>query len=398
MNSFEYANENQIKNFRPIPFYFITTTDPNELSYEAVRESMMTLKEEGFGGIVLFNKPPHGFGEKDYLGDAWFDMIRNFAKVCKELELKLWINDALNYPPGSAGGRINRKDYPHLAPKRLVLLDGEVTSAEVDWGFPAFELPESAELFHKIVHEAYLREVGEYFGDPIHSFTYRVDENGINTLKLYISKRHTAAISALTLDGEALSDKEDTFVLDDPYYCLSLEKGKAVGTHTIVLETTKALTEFDNILLQGDFGVDVHSEEPYTLFCANQYNLDKYLPKEAEVVLTKRPATLKTTVSWANQGHPFYSGKATYCFKLDLPQDFGEAMLCIPQVHTGCDITLDQKAIGQRIFLPYTFELGDMSGSHDLLITVSNTMANALEFYKAPSGISAGVYLEKVDQ
>ena len=54
MNSFEYANENQIKNFRPIPFYFITTTDPNELSYEAVRESMMTLKEEGFGGIVLF--------------------------------------------------------------------------------------------------------------------------------------------------------------------------------------------------------------------------------------------------------------------------------------------------------------------------------------------------------
>lgn len=41
-----------------------------ELSYDAVRRAMVTLKEEGFGGIVLFNKPPHGFSKVEYLSKS----------------------------------------------------------------------------------------------------------------------------------------------------------------------------------------------------------------------------------------------------------------------------------------------------------------------------------------
>ena len=61
---------------RPKPFYFITTTDPQALSESAMHDALSALKEEGFGGIVLFNKPPRGFTSENYLTDAWFDMVR----------------------------------------------------------------------------------------------------------------------------------------------------------------------------------------------------------------------------------------------------------------------------------------------------------------------------------
>ena len=131
--------EKELQKFRPKPFYFVTTTDKNELSFESVYASLERLKEEGFGGIVLFNKPPHGFDAELYLSDAWFEMVRNFAEVSKKLELDLWINDGFDFPPGSVGGRICKEKYPHLAQKRLKLVNDQVVDEEVDWGFPAFE-------------------------------------------------------------------------------------------------------------------------------------------------------------------------------------------------------------------------------------------------------------------
>lgn len=173
-------SEKQLNLNRPLPFYFITTTDPNELSYEAALSSLKEVKEQGFGGIVLFNKPPYGFNGEQYLSKSWFDMVRNFAKASLELELRLWINDGFNFPPGDVGGRINREDYPELSQKHLVIKDDKVVVEEVDWGFPAFEEPKSAELFHKFVYEAYLKEVGEYFGNPIVGFFSDADNRRVS--------------------------------------------------------------------------------------------------------------------------------------------------------------------------------------------------------------------------
>lgn len=66
--------EQELRRYRPIPFYFITTTDTAALSYEAARRSLNRLKEDGFGGIVLFNKPPHGFTAGtiwERIGSGW---------------------------------------------------------------------------------------------------------------------------------------------------------------------------------------------------------------------------------------------------------------------------------------------------------------------------------------
>lgn len=155
---------------RPKPFYFLTTTDEAALGVEAVGEALTELKAAGFGGAVLFNKPPTGFSREEYLGERWFRAIRRFAEAAVPLGLEIWVNDGFDFPPGSAAGRIQRI-APHLTQQRLVLeADGTVAVRDAPWGFPAFEEPESSRLFIELVYEAYRREVGDLFGRGIVGF------------------------------------------------------------------------------------------------------------------------------------------------------------------------------------------------------------------------------------
>ncbi|MBQ9921825.1 MAG: hypothetical protein IJO52_06540 [Clostridia bacterium] len=167
------------KTFKPVPFYFITTSDMSLLTYNKVFESMKTLKERGFGGAVLFNKPPHGFDADGYLSENWFCAIERFVKAAEELELEIWINDGFNYPPGDAGGRIE-KDDPSLKQLRIVRESGQYIVKEVEWGFPAFENPRSSELFIKHTHEQYKKRLGKYFGNVIKGFFSDADNRRVN--------------------------------------------------------------------------------------------------------------------------------------------------------------------------------------------------------------------------
>lgn len=859
--------EQELRRYRPIPFYFITTTDTAALSYEAARRSLNRLKEDGFGGIVLFNKPPHGFTARDYLGEDWFRMVKNFVMAAADLELTVWINDGFDFPPGGAGGRISRTKYPHLTQKRLVLSEGRVVEQEVEWGFPAFEEPESAQLFHEIVYEAYLREVGEYFGgvirgffsdadnrrvnadvfredslqrdyfpwssgfadsfqqrfgydirpylelvlkkvpcpqaadywchagnlyqswfasnyqwcrdhgleytfhtsdsapftmeeaprsslytegraldmekncdypgtdqellelnggkhlrkeeywvpkaswggddsqirnpqyrnlysdlrakqagsaaflyhkkgamcemfaatnwgatptdlreiaawqimqgitfivphayhhrllgetkyfappdfsphshlapsvrklndtlaqycyyaslgilkapialldltddiwegytdnrtlfslclelnrlpygyvladpkaiaanreafsviinagpplqgerkrllsslgipvigpqelerlpDLVHCpvsyegegtphfmrrrledgsdlvilaniedgrpikgvlrwedasfpvalqsgelafytregqlsadrtpdylpggiplpewsevlwerenllplewwldqedrtvlkqgkeeliyFPYHVEDGEVRQLKLLVSMRSFRRIMGIYLDGHPLSGPEEVKVFDDAYLSYRLEAGMSQGEHVLAIRKSAPLPEKDRILLQGEFGVELQAQEPFFLLSDRQYSLDRYIPRQAQVKLSKRPYVLNTAQSWSEQGHPFYSGGVTYRMELSFSQNFGSGVLRLPLVRDVCGVRVDGRAVGGRIFAPYVFELGDMGGEHQLEVTVYNTLGNAMEFYRAPSGLLAG--------
>ena len=146
--------------------------------------SLSALKEEGFGGIVLFNKPPRGFTAADYLTDAWFDMVRASAKACRALGLTMWINNGFDFPPGSVAGKVRAID-PTLFAQHLVMQNGHAVAVEADWGFPAFEHPRSSALFRELVYEAYLREVGDYFGDPIVGFFSDTDNRRVDAGAMY---------------------------------------------------------------------------------------------------------------------------------------------------------------------------------------------------------------------
>ena len=159
-----------ITEFRPIPFYFINTMEPEALTKVSIFEAMKQLKQNGFGGCIVFNKPPDGFSQEEYLSEKWFDVIGFFAEAGKQLELEIWINDGFNFPPGDAGGRI-QKINPDLKQRVFVKQSsGAIAIEEVDWGFPAFEEPESSRLFIELGYEQYKKYLGQYFNNGITGF------------------------------------------------------------------------------------------------------------------------------------------------------------------------------------------------------------------------------------
>ncbi len=142
--------------------------------------SMKNLKQNGFGGCIVFNKPPTGFSREEYLSDQWFDMIKNFAEAGCQMGMQIWINDGFDFPPGDVAGRIERLD-PSLRQSRLELdSNGKVAVVETEWGFPAFEEPESSRLFIKLVYEEYYKRLGKYFGNGITGFFSDTDCRRIN--------------------------------------------------------------------------------------------------------------------------------------------------------------------------------------------------------------------------
>ncbi len=158
------------ENYRPKPFYFLTDVGEEALSVTAAQKAMAQLAGSGFGGCVLFNKPPTGFSAEEFLGPAWFRCVRRFAEAARDRGMAIWINDGFDFPPGDAAGRIAAA-APELSQRYLVLDDqGEVAERTAEWGFPAFEDPHSAELFAELVYEPHRRELGDLFGHGITGF------------------------------------------------------------------------------------------------------------------------------------------------------------------------------------------------------------------------------------
>ncbi len=172
--------ESEIFKKRPFPFYYITTNDPKELTYEKFYADLSDMKEKGYGGIIPFNRPPHGFTREQYFTDEWFSMLDNCIRACHDVGLKIWMNDDYDCPPGDIGGRLE-KIAPHLKPLRLRLNGDEVTAEEVEWGFPAYEHPESPLYFQKYVYEEYKRRYGKYFGNTIIGMFSDADSRRVNS-------------------------------------------------------------------------------------------------------------------------------------------------------------------------------------------------------------------------
>lgn len=173
--------KNVLDAHRPIPFYFITTHDPSELTYEKFLEDLSDMKKKGYGGIIPFNRFGAGFTGENYFSEEWFFMMDNCLRAAHDLDLTVWMMDDFKAPSGEHGGRL-KKIAPHLSQKRIVLDEnGAVQVKEVEWGFPAFENPESAALFRKQVYEELKRRYGHYFGNTIKGIFSDADSRRVNS-------------------------------------------------------------------------------------------------------------------------------------------------------------------------------------------------------------------------
>lgn len=187
--------ENPEKEFTPIPFWFLN----GDLKREEVERQLEDFAEHGVYGVVLH--PRMGLPKRiKYLEPSFFYYIRIIVEKAAALEMKVVLYDEGMYPSGSACGKVV-EGHPELASQGIALAteqepgdeviaqtEGEVlvvrksggTLRGIHWGEDDGEpfVPASADIlnpvavdrFIMLTHEAYYKELKEYFGNTIIGF------------------------------------------------------------------------------------------------------------------------------------------------------------------------------------------------------------------------------------
>lgn len=136
--------------------------------------------------ILLYGLKP------EYLGREYMDLYQHLCKRCQEWGMKVWIYDEFNWPSGTCAGRVLR-DFPEARQKiikftwpekdlqgtptwEIVEFDGfNLAAYGAEWalnsnGYLDTLSEEAVSRFIELTHEAYKRELGDYFGDVIKGF------------------------------------------------------------------------------------------------------------------------------------------------------------------------------------------------------------------------------------
>ncbi len=157
--------------------------------------------------------------KQEYLGPEYFRLYRHLCQRCREWGLKLWIYDEFNWPSGTAAGEVLEKypsakqrvikfswphdDYSALPAWEITEYAGhDLAAYGSEWsrwssGYLDVLDREAVGSFINLTHEAYKRELGEYFGDVIVGFF--TDEPVVNKAA-GMSFPYTAALFRLFHD------------------------------------------------------------------------------------------------------------------------------------------------------------------------------------------------------
>ena len=101
----------------PFPFWFWNgRMDPDE-----IRRQLGLMRDAGITEFIIHGR--YGL-QTEYLSDAWFDAVGAAVAEAEKTGMRAWIYDELNWPSGSAGGKVtaDRKFCEHYldAEGRLV--------------------------------------------------------------------------------------------------------------------------------------------------------------------------------------------------------------------------------------------------------------------------------------
>ena len=137
-------------------------------------------------------------------------------------------------------------------------------------------------------------------------------------------------------------------------------------------------------LLQGAFDVSLKTSGDYARIAYMQYALAMYEPKEAEFTLTARRIRLTLSQGWEKQGQLFYSGEVL--IRLGEVMIPAGSRLELPGFRDTAELLIDGRFSARLGLAPYRFDSPE--GEHDLCLRLWNTMANRLERYAVPSGLT----------
>lgn len=186
---------NPPREFTPIPFWFLN----GDLTRQELVRQLKDFCGHGVYGVVLH--PRMGLPDKlGYLSPEYFQFIRTAVETAAELDMTVVLYDEGMYPSGSANGQVVAKN-PELASQGIALADktrpGDQVLAKTERGIlvarksggtirgihygeddgepyapPSADIlnPTAVDQFIQLTHEAYYRELKEYFGSTILGF------------------------------------------------------------------------------------------------------------------------------------------------------------------------------------------------------------------------------------
>jgi hypothetical protein len=220
----EYTPKLRVDSFAQMQSVFIDTPSRyrgkgfwawnGSLDIAKLKEQIRIMKKMGMGGFYMHART----GLKtEYLGKEWFDCIRACCQEAQTLDMEAWVYDEDRWPSGFAGGQVtiepkyrqHRLAIKISSAENFVWQDNTIAAfaAKID-GNKAFDVTaikynyvcngnehrqivsfnsikamehsvyngqtyvdalshEAIDRFIKITHEAYKREVGQYFGKTI---------------------------------------------------------------------------------------------------------------------------------------------------------------------------------------------------------------------------------------
>lgn len=183
------------REFTPIPFWFLN----GDLAGEEICRQLGDFAVHGMYGVVLH--PRMGLAKRiGYLSSTYFHYIRTAVQAAAELGMTIVLYDEGMSPSGSACGQVV-EGHPELASEGIALVDtvlpGDEVLAQVESGTLVVRkssgtmrglycgeddgepyAPKTADIlnpaavkrFLSLTHEAYYRELKDYFGNTIIGF------------------------------------------------------------------------------------------------------------------------------------------------------------------------------------------------------------------------------------
>ena len=159
---------------RSVTMFVAFTGKPTATDIERKLDALAT---GGVDSFMLY--PTSGLGY-EYLGKEFFEATRAFASGARKRGMKMWLYDEHNWPSGSCLGRVPAADKAFREWQLALVADGTnaswrkvlspvTTSSMCTGGFkkgwPNLLEPRAVDLFTRLTHDAYARELAPWFAD-----------------------------------------------------------------------------------------------------------------------------------------------------------------------------------------------------------------------------------------
>ncbi len=210
----------------------------------------------------------------------------------------------------------------------------------------------------------------------------------------------------LFVNGEPMSTAPVRSAFDSQMKAVDITQHARAGENVIALRlTVTSPTDglLDLLKITGDFSVQGPHPPAPSPAAAGEGGQMQAAAGEGEQVRGGRtyrivaPRREIAPEAWTTQGYPFFSGRATYRRRFQLPREFeGQRIIVEPAMaDDALELLVNGQSAGVRLWAPYAIEITDLlrPGENMLELRVANTLVNLLEATERPSGLSGAPWL-----